>query len=567
MKRISTINRLIGIMISFVLLIGIWECKQEALVYTTTSDTNITAYLDKYPESFSEFRKILDLTGTASYLNAYGAYTLFAPTNDAIKAYLVEKGKTTIDQVDVAELKDLVRFHLLSDTIRSNTFTDGKLPSLTMFGQYLITGAKNVAGITKVVVNRQANILQADITLGNGIIHVIDHVLIPAKFSVAQLIENNAKYSIFNLALKATGLYDTLNILPANNPITNRKFLTVLAESDSVLKAAGFKDYAALKAKYCTTGDPKSITDSLHLFMAYHILYDAKYLADIASSQSQTTLAPLEIVTSNLVGTTILINDVTFLGIHEPGAPLDRAASDNSATNGVFNSVSQHYILKIRKPVRVDWDVADQPEIRKLTSIFRKSTTTVSWTKTAGNPFVDIDWQDGAMAFGPVYSWSLTSTITRYMLYSDMLMLQSGGPNRVLWWEFRTPLIVRGKYKVWVGYRNQKQSGSSTNVNQILVDGVALPKLLEFTVARPVGTDAELEAQGWKQYSENADAVVGARLLGVIDIKTTDRHILRIQNISGTQNNNNLDLIQFIPINDDQVYPRFKPDGTLIPRP
>jgi hypothetical protein len=160
--------------------------------------------------------------------------------------------------------------------------------------------------------------------------------------------------------------------------------------------------------------------------------------------------------------------------------------------------------------------------------------------------------------------WILTG---RYMLYSDMLMLPTGGPNRVLWWEFRTPLIVRGKYKVWVGYRNQKQSGSSLNVNQVSVDGVALPKLLEFTVARPVGTDAELEAQGWKQYAENADPVIGARLLGVIDIKTTDRHILRIQNITGTQNNNNLDLIQFIPINDDQVYPRFKPDGTLIPRP
>ena len=223
--------------------------------------------------------------------------------------------------------------------------------------------------------------------------------------------------------------------------------------------------------------------------------------------------------------------------------------------------------MKIRKPVRVDFDVADQPEIRKMTSIFRKSTTTVGWTKTAGNPFVDIDWQDGALAFGPTYSWSLASSITTGFLYSDMLMLPLGGPNRMLWIEFRTPLIVRGKYKVWVGYRSQKQSGSSTNVNQVLVDGVALPKLLEFTVTRPVGTDAELEAQGWKQYSENTSTNFGARLMGVIDIKTTDRHILRIQNISGSQNNNNLDLIQFIPINDDQVYPRFKPDGTLIPKP
>lgn len=567
MRRFSTTYRQIGILISFLLAFGLGSCKREALVYNTTSDTNITSYLEKHPEDFSELRKILDLTGNASFLNAYGAYTLFAPTNTAIKSYLTEIGKQSVDQVAVADLKNLVRFHLLSDTIRSNTFTDGKLPSLTMFGQYLITGAQNVNGKTSIVVNRQANILQSDITLGNGIIHVIDHVLQPAKYSVAQLLENNPKYSIFSAALKATGLYDTLNILPANNPDMRRKFLTVLAESDSVFKAAGIPDYAKLKALYSTTGNPKNVEDSLHLFMAYHILYDARYLADIASSQSQPTLAPLEIVTSSLIGTTILINDVTFLGVHEPGAPLDRTASDISATNGVLNSVKQHYTLKIRKPSRVDWDVADQPEIRKMTSIFRKSTTTVSWTKTAGNPFVDIDWQDGALAFGPTYSWSPASSITNYALYSDLLILPLGGPNRILWMEFKTPLIVRGKYKVWVGYRNQKQSGSSLNVNQILIDGVALPKLLEFTVARPVGTDAELEAQGWKQYSENASTNFGARLLGVIDIKTTDRHIFRIQNITGTQNNNNLDLVQFIPINDDQVYPRFKPDGTLIPRP
>jgi uncharacterized surface protein with fasciclin (FAS1) repeats len=566
MKNISKINTLTGIIVILMVLIGIWSCKKEKLVYVTTTDVNITAYLEKYPAQFSEFSKILVLTENASFLSAYGAYTLFAPTNDGINTYLQTKSKTSVDQLDIAELKDLVRFHLLSDTLRSNTFTDGKLPSLTMFGQYLITGTRNIDGETKVVVNRQANIVQSDITVGNGIIHVIDEVLQPARFSVAQLVENNPKYSVFTQALKETGFFNKLNILPVNNPDVNTKFLTLLAESDSVLNAAGYGSYAALKAKYCNTGNPANVLDSLYLFVAYHILYDAKYLADIATSQSQTTLAPLEIVSSTLQGTTILINDVTFLGVHEPGAPIDRAASDNSATNGVLNSVLQHYTLKIRQPVRVDWDVADQPEIRKLTAIFRRSTANPSWTQTGGNPFRDIAWQDGAMAFGPQYLWSTSGSVTNYALYSDILMLPTGGPNRVLWWEFRTPLIVRGKYKVWVGYRPQKQSGSSLNVNQVSIDGVALPKLLEFTVNRPVGTDAELEAQGWKQYTENTTTNFGARLLGIIDIKTTDRHILRIQNITGTQNNNNLDIIQFIPIADDQVYPRFRPDGTLIQR-
>jgi uncharacterized surface protein with fasciclin (FAS1) repeats len=571
MKKITTINRLFGLItFCLLILIGIWGCKKESLVYNTTTDVNITSYLDEYPETFSLFKQILDITGNSSFLNAYGAYTLFAPTNDAVKAYLITLGKTSVDQVDVAVLKDMVRFHLLSDTIRSNQFTDGKLPSLTMYGQYLITGAVNVGGITKTVVNRQANIIKSDIVVGNGIIHSIDHVLTPAIYTSAQLIEKNPKYSIFTQALKETGLYDTLNILPANNPKANRKYLTALAESDSIFKVAGFTTYAALKARLCKTGDPKNTTDSLYLFMAYHIMTDAKYLADIASSQSQSTLAPMEILSTSLVGTTILINDVTFLGVHEPGIPMDRINSDNSATNGVLHSLLGHVILKVRKPVRVDWDVADFPEIRKQSSVFRKSTTVVNFnnqTSSPAYPIADYTWQIMGGAFGVHYSYSPSGSTTNYALYQDIILIDLGGPNRPSWYELRTPLIVKGQYKVWVGYRNQKASSGSTCINQVLVDGNPMAKLVEFTTPRPAGTDAELEAQGWKQYCANSTTAFGARLVGIVNIQTTDRHIFRIQNVSGSQSTNNFDIVQFIPVTDDQVYPRFNPDGTLVPHP
>ena len=571
MKMISTINRFLGIItFGLLILIGIWGCRKQTLVYNTTGDVNITSYLANYPNTFSEFSKILDITGNSSYLNAYGAYTLFAPTNAAIDLYLKGLGKTSVDQVDVAVLKDMVRFHLLSDTIRSNQFTDGKLPSLTMYGQYLITGAKNVGGVTKIVINRQANVVTADIVVGNGIIHSIDNVLTPAKYTVAQLIENNPKYTIFTQALKETGLYDTLNILPINNPNVQEKFLTALAEPDSVFKVAGFSNYAALKARLCTTGNPKNTSDSLYLFTAYHIITDAKYLADIASSQSQVTLAPQEILSTSLVGTTILINDVTFLGVHEPGVPMDRPNSDNSATNGVFHSLLGHIILKIRKPVRVDWDVADFPEIRKQTSIFRKSTTVVNFnnqTSSPAYPIADYTWQIMSGAFGVHYSYSTTGSTTNYALYSDIILIDLGGPNRPSWYEMRTPLIVKGQYKVWVGYRVQKASSGSVCVNQILVDGAPMAKLLEFTTTRPAGLDADLEAQGWKQYCANSTTSFGARLVGIVNIKTTDRHIFRIQNVSGSQSTNNFDIVQFIPVTDDQVYPRFNPDGTLVPHP
>ena len=63
MKKNSSLNRLTGFIILSLMLIGIWGCIKEKLVYTTTTDVNITAYLEKYSDQFSEFRKILDGLG------------------------------------------------------------------------------------------------------------------------------------------------------------------------------------------------------------------------------------------------------------------------------------------------------------------------------------------------------------------------------------------------------------------------------------------------------------------------------------------------------------------------
>ncbi len=553
MKRMTIKNLVIGLMSVCLLLVYLWGCKKDAIIYNTTDEVNITGYLDKYPEQFSEFRKILDITGNAGFLGAYGIYTAFIPTNDAVKAYLQESGKTSLEQVDVQELKNLVRFHLIEDTLSTSSFTDGKLPSLTMYGQYLITGASNVNGVSKITVNRQASIVQANIHVGNGVIHAIDHVLQPAKFTLAQMVENDPKYSIFSQVLKETGLYDTLNILPANNPDTARAWLTLLAESDSVLNSAGFSNYADLKARYSNTGNPQNLHDSLHLFADYHILYDAKYLADIITNTSQNTLAPLEVVTSKLSGQTVLINDDDFNGVHEPGVVLARAASDNSATNGVLHSATGHFAIKVRNPVPVYWDVADFPEIRNLPAYYGKQTYTFTLQNLP---------KDFASPGPAAFAYSVGGTYVN----GDYLELALG-TNRSPWIELTTPMLVKGKYKVWICYRTQKQSASSDNVNQISVDGEPLQRTMNFCVYMPVSTEGEMEAQGWKWYTDPVSNNWAGRLVGSIDIKTTARHKLRFTTLQGANRTNNLDMIHFIPESMDQLYPRFKPDGTKVPRP
>jgi hypothetical protein len=214
----------------------------------------------------------------------------------------------------------------------------------------------------------------------------------------------------------------------------------------------------------------------------------------------------------------------------------------------------------------VFWDVSAFTEIMKLPAFYKKQNKDFTRQSEADQPFVDITWGWGPLAGTNVmsYIYSSAGSITNYAYNNDVNMLPLGLPNRPPWWEMTTPFIIKGKYKIWVCYRQQKQSSSSNMLCMVSVNGTDLQRTMNFTDTRPAGTDAELEAIGWKRYTENTTNVFAAKLVGVYEFATTQRHKLRITNLVGTQNNNNLDMIHIIPFDDNQILPRFRPDGTKI---
>lgn len=537
-------------------------CKKNLIKMTTTDDVNIVDYMRKYPENFSEFIKILDRTNVAPFLNAYGTYTVFTPTNEAIKLYLEQIGKTSIDDIDTASLLNFTRLHIIQDTLSTNSFTDGKLTTPTMYGQFLTTGVNSAGGT---VVNRQGLILQSNILTGNGYIHVINRVLEPAKLTMAKMIETNPKFSIFTQALKETGFYDSLNI--NNNPDTTRKWLTLLAESDSVLKVAGFNSYADLKTRFSNTGNPKDPLDSLYLYVAYHILPELKYVADIVNAPSHMSLAPLSVVTTTLEGQSVLLNQATFNGTFEAGIPVDRVNSDNSATNGVVHSLLGHVYMKIRVPVRVDFDMCAQPEILKLPSIYRKTGQSISF---AWGQLAEVTWQNQNLSAFTYYTESATSTNFYWWNDGCATNLRFGNAAANAWIEFTTPLLVRGKYKVWIMYR----SGATGRFVQASLDGVPAPRIFDFNGAYSSNTAADLtlESEGFKRYAWNAPANSAnrAQTVGVMDVLTTDRHKFRLTCVrdagSGANNSVTMDFIQFVPFTgnpQDQIGPLYGRDGSI----
>ncbi len=554
------------------LMVGLYSCKQDHLTLTTTSTVNMYSYLQQNPDKFSLFQQIVDKAGYASFLNTYGTYTLFAPTNDGVKAYLKTTGKASVDAIDATTAKGLVSIALIADTLSSQYFTDGKLRTPTTIGQYLITGNITINGVSSTVINKQANLITANIKVGNGLIHAIDNVLIPANLTVAQTIEQNPKYSIFTAALKATGFYDTLNIAIADNPNVNRKYLTVIAQTDSVFKANNFADFNALKTRYSTKGDPKNHADSLWLFMGYHIWSELSYLSDIAVLPSHTTLAPLEITTSQLVGQNVLLNNDTFNGVLEPGKQLYRPTSDVSATNGVVHNVLGHYTIKIRFPQAVYFDVGIQPEILKTPGLYRGvnknqqfNPGTIAGIVTTGSTNYYTNYITEPV---PVNSGD-------YFYNNDNMNIGlrwrtgNNGANSV---EFVTPVIVKGTYKIWVDYKRQ----TSGQVIPAFFDGVSLPNT--FNNVDPLNgneTDAQAEARGFKSYSDSpvtttlTNAYNGqvGRLLGIVTIKTTDHHKIKFVATAGTGDARVLilDVIEFRPVDMDQIHPRLGRDGSLVP--
>lgn len=548
------------------------SCKKIAIRETTTLKVNILEYLQKDSlQRFTNLVSIVNKSGYDPFLNAYGTITLFAPTDVAIKAYLKKIGKSSVDQLSADESKNILLFHLLQEVVNTSDFTDGKLPSATMYGQYLITGVTNKDGVSYYVVNRQALITQANILLGNGIIQVIDSVLIPSTTTLAQQVEQNGDYSIFTQALKETGYYDTLNTMV--NADSSRRWFSLIAETNQIYKdSVKVLTYADLKAKYCNTGNPKDPTDSLHLYVAYHILSGLKYLADIVSASSHETLAPLEVITDKVVNQKVLINDdeySTITGtVHELGITLDATNSDISASNGVLHRALGNLAIKIRNPFPVYWDLCAQvPELTRLTSVYRKQTYLFDYGDSTNNTFKDIKWQNSCLKYrngvqgylGDYWELGMGRTTSN----TDNL----GTCSATSWIEFVTPLLVKGKYKVWFCYYTQNTS--QTIAVQALFDSIPLTSaLIQFhqKISSVAVTDeVSLEALGWKWWAGAAkkSGSTAARMLGIVDVQATGRHKIRFNLLSGSNSDCNFDMVHFIPVGMNQTSPRFNPDGSI----
>lgn len=180
--------------------------------YYTFKGEMMSTYLQSRSQ-FSMFAEIVSRAGLMDLLSAYGAYTCFAPTNDAVKDYLTMQGYSSVADLTKEVCDTIAKTHLLSVLCSTYDMADGVLGQPNMNNRYLEVSRKLDNDSNSVVfINDDAHIffeLQDD-SVENGIVQPIDRVLRSSNRLLPDMIQQNEKVKIFYAALMKTGLRDSM---------------------------------------------------------------------------------------------------------------------------------------------------------------------------------------------------------------------------------------------------------------------------------------------------------------------------------------------------------------------
>ncbi|MGF1510550.1 MAG: fasciclin domain-containing protein [Myxococcota bacterium] len=229
-------------------------------------------------------------------LSGPGPFTVFAPTNAAFNA--VPSDLLAFLQGDVSRLQDVLTYHVVPTEAFAADLTDGQTLT-TVEGTTLTVNVSGGAVSVTDALGNTFNVVTADIDASNGVVHIIDGVLLPRSFDIVD-IASEASLGELVAALDAAGLSETLE---GAGPFT------VFAPTDAAFQAI----------------DPPSNTSLLANILLNHVV-----IGD-ALDASELTAAGEAAVASGLTlpfdGTGPTIDGVTI------------SSADVEASNGIVHVI------------------------------------------------------------------------------------------------------------------------------------------------------------------------------------------------------------------------------------
>jgi len=180
----TVIGVIVGLVVAVLLGLGIYALVNNGTEEEATNEStettqevaptqNIVEIASNNPD-FSTLVTALDAANLVDTLSGDGPYTVFAPTNAAFDA--LPEGTLDSLLADPAALANVLTYHVVAGGFPAADVVN--LPSATTLQGQDVT-IEVVDG--SVVLNGSINVVQTDITGTNGVIHVIDAVLLPQE--------------------------------------------------------------------------------------------------------------------------------------------------------------------------------------------------------------------------------------------------------------------------------------------------------------------------------------------------------------------------------------------------
>ena len=235
--------------------------------------------------------------------------TVFAPTNAAFESVLTALGKSSIDELPVELLREIVQYHIVAGAAFSTDLTSGLLPTL-LEGESLEV---NVDGTITINGNEVA---VPDVRAINGVIHGMGAVLLPDFMAetvgtVAEVPLFSPDYTILSNALRKADLLST---------VATTDDITVFAPDNAAFVAAGITSLDDFTAEELTP------------ILLYHVVGAKVLSSELPADGKVSTLnadSP-EIYLGYLTNDVVLINGLTQI-----------TAVDIEKSNGVIHTISR----------------------------------------------------------------------------------------------------------------------------------------------------------------------------------------------------------------------------------
>jgi len=426
------------------------SCQEEPKMWKVKSTEQVASnYIESHPE-FSEFAKLVEVTGLNPVLGIRGPYTIMLPNDSAMFSYYKEKGVNSLMDFDEGFRKKLALNHLILNELNTGDMGLGALRDTNAIGDYLVTEFQG----SDIILNRHSKIIDQNIRLANGYAHVIDRVIEPVTKDIYTIVSEDPSFKIFAEGLEITGLKDTLQkitFLYGSRP--NRTRFTLLAVPDTIYQKNGINNVADLIQ--WTGANPDSITsmnNAFYRYMEYHCLTGTYFLNTFESK-----LYPILSYDNSILITVDTDYKINYITKTKEYTAFIVPASNTPAKNGTVHAINDLLPVVEQAPQSVTFECTDFLEIKqgdwygKYYMKWNDGQNDLAKIKFEGD-FLGYYYKnhDAPVAIG----------------YDALFMLG-------FWWiEVTFPKVVKGKYDINYG----SPWGSGTQLSDFLVevDGVSI---------------------------------------------------------------------------------------------